>query len=275
MIKYLRAGMVKASSRLLYACASRVAVEIESGHLQLSPVLAEYPKSGGSLLFFVLTHLVRRSNVFCNELPHIYSSTRVNLDIDQSSSPVARASAMAMRPFAPFPPLKTHSVFDKRFRSAICLFREPLGLMRSYFRFLKMHGSNEYSSFPDLLFCHRNGLSAWLSFYETYLEAPPSSLIYFCEYDPMVKSPCLQINKLLRSVYGLMLNDEGGEFVSEDFRLEYGQEFESDVIAADPRRSSAGRFIGSRTPISGDLQDLPAEFKDQCSAMLYRLRGAR
>jgi len=275
MIKRLRAGIAKASSGLLYACASRVAFEIESGHLQLSPVLAEYPKSGGSLLFFVLTQLVRRSNIYCEELPHIYSSKRFNLDIDQSSSPIARASVMAMRPHAPFSPLKTHSSFDQRYRSVICLFREPLGLMKSYFRFLKMHGFDEYPSFADLLFCRRNGLPGWLSFHESYLEAPLDRLIYFCEYHPLIMDPCLQLNRLLRGVYGLMLNESGERFVNDAFRFDYGRDLENDVCAADPRRCSAHRFIGSRWPIPGDLEVLPAELEEQCIGMLNRLRGAR
>lgn len=251
----------------------KVAFEIESGFFQLTPVLAEYPKSGGSLLFFVIDHLIRRAEEFCDEVPHIYAAQRYGIDIDQCTTHIACASAMIMSRYAPLSPVKTHSLFDPRFRSVICLFRDPMAVMRSYFRHFKMHGSNEYDNLSELIFCRENGLSAWIRFYESYLNSTLNSLVFFCDYAKLTDSPASQVDILLQSVYGLSLNEKGMQQVGRLFNLGYGTQLEDLVLGADPRRIYGGRFIRSRLPIKGDFDSLPAHFLDQCTSIQNRLRG--
>jgi len=272
---FFRSSIKRNALRILLGVANTAAMEVESGYFQLCPVLAEYPKSGGSLLFFLLTHLIRNREKYCNEMPHIYPTKGVNVDLDQSTSSVARAAALFFAPSSPFPPVKTHSVFDPRYRSVVCLFRDPLSVMKSYFRYQKTRGDNQYKTLIELIYCQKRGISAWLDFYDSYLNASLGSLIYFCDFSSIISSPVPRLDDILQCVYGLKLNSTGVEFIQQAIQIQYGQELENRVLLADPRRTDMYRFIGSSASIPDDIDSLPPPLQEKCVPVLLKLRGCK
>lgn len=261
------------ASSFILGLANRVSREIESGYYQIAPVLAEYPKSGGSYLFFTLTHLIRNHKVYCDPVPHIYPSKRFSVDLDQATSSIARVSALRLIPSSPFPPLKTHTTYDSRYRSVLCLYRDPLSLMRSYYRFLTNRRLSSFSCLKELLYCNEYGIPAWLAFYKSYLDADLGSLIYFCDYTNLVNSYEAVIDDILRCIYGFSLNSEGVLFIRKTSTIDYGKKLEDRLSLSDPRRNELQRFIGSKTQVPGDMECLPDELHEKCQYMLARLRN--
>lgn len=273
----LKQKMKTALRRLITASADRVAEEIVSGSLQVNTVLAEFPRSGGSFLFFVLNHVLEHKDQLCIANPHIYSSLRSSLDLDQSTSNLAMASGlMEITTSHGCRVLKTHAAHQPRFRSIICLYREPMCVMKSYYRYLIANGCNDYQHLNQLITCSQRGLPSWLTFYRSYAAAPKDSRIYFLNYADLCSHPVEAIEHALLGVFGLGLSSTGVERVRTISAVSYGQRLEDLVIRHDPRTCQGHRFIRSQAPIGHPLEEIqiPLHLSTECEKMMRWLHGS-
>lgn len=254
--------------------ANIVADEWNAGQLQLTPVLAEFPKSGGSIVFTVLNFIVDNSDELCSPSPHIYSCTNYGVDLDRATSPVALASALYARNHCPLGVIKTHSLFRKEFRYAICLYREPMAAMRSYYRYLQRGGNNQYKDLSELVSCTQRGIPAWIRFYQSYLNAPQHCHMYFCQFEQFTSSPISFFNNILRTVYGIALKDEACSLITSISSIEHGKCHEDLAIQADPRKSIQSRFIGSDSFIPHGSIQIPINLQSECEKILARLSSS-
>lgn len=268
MKTYLK-SLAKKSISLI---ANIVAEEWVAGQLQLTPVLAEFPKSGGSIIFTVLNFIVANYGELCVPSPHIYSCTNYGVDLDRARSQLALASALYARNHCPIGVIKTHSLFRNEFRYAICLYREPMAVMRSYYRYLQSKGTNYYKDLAELLCCQERGIPAWISFYNSYINAPKACHLYFCQFELFASSPILFFDSILKVVYGVTLKEESHSLIASMSNIEYGKHYEDLVIQADPRKSSKIRFIGSSSFIPGSSAQIPIELQKECEKIFAMLR---
>ncbi|MCP9884156.1 sulfotransferase domain-containing protein [Synechococcus sp. ATX 2A4] len=277
MKAFLKQKLKTAARMMINAGAERIAEEIISGSVQVNTVLAEFPRSGGSFLFFVLNHLLENRDQLCVANPHIYASLRSSLDLDQSTSSLAKASGlMKIDSNNGCRVLKTHARHKTQFRSIICLYREPLCVMKSYYRFLIASGCSDYQNLNQLITCRHHGLPAWLDFYRSYAAAPQGSRIYFLNYADLCANPVQDIEDVLLGVFGLGLNQAGRECVGRISSVSYGQRLEEIVISHDPRMSCERRLIRSQSPLgqTSDELEMPADLSIQCEEMMGWLNGS-
>lgn len=254
--------------------ANIVADQWNAGQLQLTPVLAEFPKSGGSIVFTVLNFIVDNSDELCAPSPHIYSCTSYGVDLDRATSPVALASALYARNHCPLGVVKTHSLFRNEFRYAICLYREPMAVMRSYYRYLQRGGNNQYKDLSELASCPQRGIPAWIQFYQSYLSASQHCHLNFCQFEQFASSPISFFNNILRTVYGIVLKDEACSLIARISSIEHGKLHEDIAIQADPRKSIQSRFIGSDSFIPDVSMQIPIDLQSECEKILVKLASS-
>ncbi len=277
MREFLKQKAKTSLRRLVATCADKIAGEIVSGSLQVNTVLTEFPKSGGSFLCFVLNHLLENRDQLCVPNPHIYSCLRSSLDLDQSTSSLAMVSGlMEINTKHGCRVLKTHAHHEPRFRSIICLYREPLSVMTSDYRHLMANGCGDYQHLNQLITCKQRGMPAWLDFYRSYAAAPKDSRIYFLNYAELCSHPVQAIEHALLGVFGLALNGAGKERVSMISGISYGQDLEDIVISHDPRMCFEHRFIRSQASIGHSLAEvrIPTDLSIQCETMMDWLNGS-
>lgn len=267
----MKSLLKKIAKNSVASIAYAIADEWVKGQLQLTPVLAEFPKSGGSIVFTILNFIVAKSSKLCDPVPHIYSCTNYGVDLDRAQTSLALASSLHARVYAPLGVVKTHSRFRNDFRYVICLYREPLAVMRSYYRYLLRGGNSDYRDLSALIECKKLGIESWIDFHESYLAASTNSHIFFCRFEAFTASPAQFFNDILISVYGLELKPEAHAIVERISKIHYGQYYENLVIQHDPRKRYSERFIGSRARIPCQNADIPEALRIRCENVLSAL----
>jgi len=150
--------------------------------------VVEFPKSGVTWLSTILSNAALLQSgrpetaTFGNAhyyVPDIHLSRRIGTPIYQ-------------RP--PCRLIKSHSTWNPNYNFVIYLVRNPLAVMKSYFRFLNEHDGKRHHDFHRFCMDSRLGIPAWRRHINSWLTGPVvGNRLHLVRYEDLQKNPVTEI----------------------------------------------------------------------------------
>ena len=164
--------------------------------------LVEYPKSGITWLSTILANMALQDSGMANFavtfsnlrfiIPDIHHGTEIGQPI--YSSPPLRF-------------IKSHSLFEQRYRYSVYLARHPISVSSSYYRYLTNRSRIDIS-FGDFVRDKRFGVQSWCEHVDSWLSGPPKGgVLHLLRYEDLSEDPLKTVKRLCENL-GWVVEDE-------------------------------------------------------------------
>lgn len=162
--------------------------------------VVDFPKSGITWLSTLLANMALASSNR-NEYATISSVRWFVPDIH-----VTRNIGEATYDTPPVRFIKSHSEFNPNYLVLIYLVRNPLDVMKSFYRF-KKGLQHDVGSFDAFVRSKRHGVLAWKKHINSWLVGPViSKRLYLIKYEDLIKEPASEL-KLISKIFGWNIDD--------------------------------------------------------------------
>lgn len=202
-------------------------------------LIAEYPKCGGSMLVAILANILNSDNY-----SDFYS---IDSNYAHSQEILTYYDSRNFESYLPNVNLaKTHLPFSFKFKTIICLYRNPLDAIKSYYIMLRSYGRLKDMTLDEFALSPL-GIDKYIKFYESYLKAPQSTKIVFISYEDIVSGKLFSLYVALKYLCGRSYQLSLIESVVRDHSLNSAKKHEAEYSTFDLRRySSSIQFVDNK-----------------------------
>ena len=191
--------------------------------------VVEFPKSGVTWLSSILANVA----LISSGRREIASFTAAHLFIPDIH--VSRHVGTALYDTPPMRMIKSHAEFNPNYNFVIYLARNPLDVMKSYFRFIKETSGPEFASFDE--FCHSEkvGIPAWKRHVASWFEGKViCQRVHLCRYEDLIANAVQEIELISRN-YGWNIEKSAIEMAVTRSSVETMKESERLYKSRNPR----------------------------------------
>lgn len=214
--------------------------------------IAEYPKCGGSMLIAIIANILLEAEP--RKHFSIYSNYAYSYDLNDYSHTINNSDWSRLPLLA-----KTHLPYNPCLKRVICLYRNPLKAIKSYYMMLKTY-NKVVGPDIDSFALSSLGIDKYIAFYKSYLKAPQSTRTAFISYEDIVNQDAHRLQIALKYLAGLRYERSAILKVLDNHSLERAMADEKEYNAIDLRRVSTDiKFVGNRDPglsYSADVKSL-------------------
>lgn len=170
-------------------------------------ILAEYPKCGGTYLHSLINQILL--NTFSEKKVTYVNNHIATLNISPDLDMLPRNNLCEPINHFSFQPLllKTHQNYNKQMTYVICLYRDPLESLVSYYNMLSSYHSMSQSF--EKFVKGRYGIERYCNFYSSYLRSSQSNRMLFINYHNTFGPQAVDtLRDLFKLFYAVEVSDE-------------------------------------------------------------------
>lgn len=156
--------------------------------------IVEFPKSGITWISTILANMA----LISSGRKEIASFPAIQLYVPDIH--VTRDVGGVAYDVPPVRLIKSHAEFNPNYVSVIYLARNPLDVMKSYFRFNKESSGMKFSSFDEFCRSETMGVPAWKRHVRSWFEGKVIvQRVHLCRYEDLINNPVAEIADISRN----------------------------------------------------------------------------
>lgn len=150
--------------------------------------IVEFPKSGITWLSSILANMA----LISSDRKEVASFTAAHLFVPDIH--ITRDIGPMVYDVPPVRMIKSHAEFNPNYVFVIYLVRNPLDVMKSYFRFNRENSGVRFSSFDDFCRSEKMGVPAWKRHVRSWFEGEViAQRVHLCRYEDLINDAVSEV----------------------------------------------------------------------------------
>lgn len=245
--------------------------KIRQQHLKTTPItsqhndfyIVEFPKSGITWLSSLLANVA----LISSGRRELASFTAAHLFVPDIH--VTRHIGPMVYDVPPVRMIKSHAEFNPNYNFVVYLSRNPLDVMKSYFRFSKENSGRGFSSFDEFCRSRELGIPAWKRHVTSWFEGGViAQRVHLCRYEDLIRDAVEEID-LIGKNFGWNIERGAIELAISRSRVEKMKESEELYKSRNPRYNMT--FIRGKNDF--EIEDKTRSYIDRECENELRLLG--